>query len=87
MDSPEVIFYGDVVPIHEHVYENGFICLSILYDEWTPALTVNSVVLSIVSMLSSAKEKKEPVNNRGSKLRYQGVSPKSLNWVFEDDKC
>ena len=31
IDSPEVVFEGPV-PKHEHVYSNGFICLSILYD-------------------------------------------------------
>ena len=31
IESPEVIFYGKS-PEHEHIYSNGFICLSILYD-------------------------------------------------------
>ena len=31
IESPEVIFVGPV-PTHEHIYSNGFICLSILYD-------------------------------------------------------
>jgi ubiquitin-conjugating enzyme E2 W len=31
IDSPEVIFVGNI-PIHEHIYSNGYICLSILYD-------------------------------------------------------
>ena len=31
IESPEVIFIGHI-PVHEHIYSNGFICLSILYD-------------------------------------------------------
>jgi len=31
IDSPEVIFVGNI-PAHEHIYSNGYICLSILYD-------------------------------------------------------
>ena len=31
IESPEVIFIGSP-PEHEHIYSNGFICLSILYD-------------------------------------------------------
>lgn len=31
IESPEVIFVGKP-PDHEHIYSNGFICLSILYD-------------------------------------------------------
>ncbi len=50
-DSPEVVFVG-APPVHPHIYSNGHICLSILYDNWSPALTVRSVCLSILSMLS-----------------------------------
>ncbi len=56
-DSPEVTFTGDNIPMHPHIYSNGHICLSILTDDWSPALSVQAVCLSIISMLSSCKEK------------------------------
>nr|XP_058131639.1 ubiquitin-conjugating enzyme E2 W isoform X3 [Dasypus novemcinctus] len=58
-DSPQVMFTGENIPVHPHVYSNGHICLSILTEDWSPALSVQSVCLSIISMLSSCKEKIE----------------------------
>uniref|UniRef100_A0A673JP56 Ubiquitin-conjugating enzyme E2W (putative) n=1 Tax=Sinocyclocheilus rhinocerous TaxID=307959 RepID=A0A673JP56_9TELE len=52
-DSPQVMFTGENIPVHPHVYSNGHICLSILTEDWSPALSVQSVCLSIISMLSN----------------------------------
>lgn len=85
-ESPEVTFVGDNVPVHEHVYSNGHICLSILTEDWSPALTVESVCLSIMSMLSTAKEKKSPPDDAIYSRRAHS-NPKMTSWWFHDDQC
>ena len=62
IEAAEVIFVGNP-PEHEHVYSNGYICLSTLYADWTPALKTSSVCMSIISMLSSASKKQRPAND------------------------
>jgi ubiquitin-conjugating enzyme E2 W len=39
-DSPHVMFTGENIPVHLHVYSNGHICFSILTEDWSPALSV-----------------------------------------------
>lgn len=68
----QVMFTGENIPVHPHVYSNGHICLSILTEDWSPALSVQSVCLSIISMLSSCKEK---VGAHHSALHYEVFCP------------
>lgn len=85
MDSPEVVFLKTTetkIPVHPHVYSNGHICLSILYDQWSPALTVTSVCLSILSMLSSCQEKEKPQDDEKYCKTHTGKSPKDTQWWF-----
>jgi ubiquitin-protein ligase len=46
------------------VYTNGDICLNLLGRDWRPNMTASTLALSILSMLSSAKEKKIPQDNQ-----------------------
>jgi ubiquitin-conjugating enzyme E2 W len=90
MSSPIVQFKVDSEtksPEHEHCYSNGHICLNILGSDWSPALTVKSVMLSILSMLSSATKKKRPDgDSRYSSSHPPGSNPKHTRWLFDDDK-
>mmetsp|Transcript_10933 Transcript_10933/g.16669 ORF Transcript_10933/g.16669 Transcript_10933/m.16669 type:complete len:147 (+) Transcript_10933:99-539(+) len=83
IESPEVVFIGSS-PVHPHVYSNGHICLNILYDDWSPALTVQSICLSLVSMLYSATEKVRPPDNTSYTSVSRG-SPKNTRFIFHDD--
>lgn len=84
LESPEVIFVGSQIPIHPHIYSNGHICLSILYDQWSPALKVSTVCLSVLSMLSSCT-KKEPPSDDKSYVISASKSPKDSVWDFHDE--
>ncbi|KAK6245467.1 hypothetical protein QUC31_000254 [Theobroma cacao] len=59
----------------------------ILYDSWSPAMTVSSICISILSMLSSSTVKQRPADNdRYVKNCRNGRSPKETRWWFHDDK-
>ncbi|KAL5021427.1 hypothetical protein ScPMuIL_000582 [Solemya velum] len=83
-DSPQVTFIGTNIPLHPHVYSNGHICLSILTEDWSPALSVQSVCLSIISMLSSCTEKKRPPDN-SFYVKTCSKNPKKTRWWYHDD--
>ena len=83
MDSPVVVFLGPS-PQHEHVYSNGHICLNILGDDWSPALTVKSVVLSVLSMMSSATKKERPHDDTRYSSRAP-KNPKNTSFHYHDD--
>ena len=61
--------------------------MSILYDHWSAAMGVDSVMNSIISMLNSAKCKERPENDLDLCKRAKGKGPKDFLWTFDDDKC
>ncbi|PWO00149.1 UBC-like protein [Tilletiopsis washingtonensis] len=87
MESPECVFVTDggwKAPVHGHVYSNGHICASILGNEWSPVLHASSVLLTIQSMLASAKKKELPPDN-DRYVKRAPLSPKDTRWAYHDD--
>ena len=86
MQPPEVTFMRPA-PVHEHIYSDGKICLNILYSDWNPKMDVRSVCLSLISMLSTAKEKKRPPDNNATVVMSRGQRTGGMQWEFHDDNC
>lgn len=81
---PSVYFLPPNIPLHEHVYTNGDICLSLLGKDWRPSMTAQSIAVSILSILSSAQSKSLPMDNARHAQNRPGVYQEG--WVYHDDK-
>ncbi|GAA5891211.1 hypothetical protein JCM8208_002543 [Rhodotorula glutinis] len=87
IDSPEVTFLtsdGFKPPQHPHVYTNGHICASVLGSGWSPVLNVQSLLITMQSMLASCKSKELPPDN-DRYVRNAPKSPKDTRWAYHDD--
>mmetsp|Transcript_19406 Transcript_19406/g.21581 ORF Transcript_19406/g.21581 Transcript_19406/m.21581 type:complete len:159 (+) Transcript_19406:32-508(+) len=67
---PKVRF---TVPIfHPNVYNDGSICLDIIQDKWRPIYTVNTILLSIQSLLTDPNPA-SPANPMAAKIFSDNV--------------
>ena len=82
---PPSMYFLNPTPRHEHVYTNGDICLSLLGKDWRPTMTAQSLAMSILSILSSAREKSLPMDNARHAVNKPGQAQD--DWVYHDDNC
>ncbi|CAJ2500941.1 Uu.00g037940.m01.CDS01 [Anthostomella pinea] len=87
-ESPEVTFVKldkRPIPMHPHIYSNGIICLDLLGSSgWSPVQNVESICMSIQSMLTSNNKNERPPGDeefvRGNRLR-----PKDIDFYYHDN--
>jgi ubiquitin-protein ligase len=85
LDSTGGTEQWDGVPIHPHIYSNGIICLDLLDKAaWSPVHNVESVCISLQSMLTSNNKNERPPNDREF-CKSNSLRPKDIRFLFHDD--
>ena len=54
--------------------------------DWRPSMKSESIIVSILSMLSSTKTKKIPVDNL-LHSQYNAPGQQQINWQYHDNNC
>lgn len=87
-EAPEVTFQllpDRPIPIHPHVYSNGYICLDLLGPNgWSPVQNVVSVCVSIQSMLSGNSKAERPEGDADF-VRNNRKRPRDVSYVYHED--
>jgi ubiquitin-conjugating enzyme E2 W len=87
-EAPEVVFVQDdehPIPIHPHVYSNGIICLDLLdKSAWSPVHNVQSVCISLQSMLTGNSKNERPPGDEDF-VRRNTRRPRDINFYFHDN--
>jgi len=73
------------IPIHPHIYSNGIICLDLLGSAgWSPVQTVESVCMSIQSMLTGNSKNERPPGDADFVARNR-QRPRDIRFFYEDN--
>jgi ubiquitin-conjugating enzyme E2 W len=88
-EPPEVVFIRHPdrpIPMHPHIYTNGIICLDLLASQgWSPVQNVESVCLSIQSMLTGNSKKERPPGD-AEFVRTNRLRPRDVAFHFHDNE-
>ena len=73
--------------MHPHIYSNGIICLDLLGSQgWSPVHNVESICMSIQSMLTgNTKNERPPGDEEFCRRTGPGARVRDLGFVYEDD--
>ncbi|MCJ1322587.1 hypothetical protein MMC15_007936 [Xylographa vitiligo] len=88
IEAPEVVFITSTdpprpIPMHPHIYSNGIICLDLLGSAgWSPVQNVESICMSIQSMLTGNTKNERPVGDEDVVRSRQG--PKNMRFNYDD---
>lgn len=88
-EPPEVVFVRHPdrpIPMHPHIYTNGIICLDLLAAQgWSPVQNVESVCLSIQSMLTGNSKNERPPGD-AEFVRNNRLRPRDVAFHFHDNE-
>lgn len=88
IEAPEVTFTASIdpprpIPMHPHIYSNGIICLDLLGTAgWSPVQNVESICMSIQSMLTGNTKNERPQGDEEVVRSRQ--RPKDMHFQYED---
>lgn len=85
IECPPTSDHPRPIPVHPHIYSNGIICLDLLSSAgWSPVQTVESVCMSIQSMLTANSRNERPPGD-SEFVSYNRRRPRDINFHYDDD--